>query len=89
VGGGVAKNEGMKLFLWSCNAGCSLLVYGVRIVGVVQMSWLRLQHSELACCTMIAGNGTARLTDTVTCNCAVNGGTDNNESEFLYITLCC
>jgi len=50
VGGGVAKNEGMKLFLWSCNAGRSLLVYGVRIVGVVQMGWLRLQHSELAAC---------------------------------------
>ena len=54
MGGGVAKNEGMKLFLWSCNAGCSLLVYGVRIVGVVQMSWLILQHSELACFTGIA-----------------------------------
>jgi hypothetical protein len=25
VGGGLTKNEGMKLFLQSCNAGCSLL----------------------------------------------------------------
>lgn len=54
MGGGVAKNEGMKLFLWSCNAGCSLLVYGVGIVGVVQMSWLRLQHSVLAFFTVFA-----------------------------------
>jgi hypothetical protein len=54
VGGGVAKNEGVKLFLWSCNAGCSLLVYGVGIAGVVQTSWLGLQHSELTCFTVTA-----------------------------------
>jgi hypothetical protein len=46
VRGGVTKNEGMKLFLWSCNAGCSLLVYGVRIVSVVQVSVQVLQHSK-------------------------------------------
>jgi hypothetical protein len=31
-------SKGMELFLWSCNARSSLLVYGVLIVNVVQTS---------------------------------------------------
>ena len=61
MGGGAAKNEGMKLFLWSCNAGCSLLVYGVRIVNVVQMSWLRLQHSKYFTLMTCYVNGSVRF----------------------------
>lgn len=34
--GGEAKSKGVDLFIWSSNAGCSLLVCDVHIVNVVQ-----------------------------------------------------